>query len=34
VVDFDNDGVPEVVVGTEDGRFFHHLNPFVFKWGK
>jgi hypothetical protein len=34
VVDFDNDGVPEAIVGTEDGRFFHHLNPFAFKWGK
>jgi hypothetical protein len=34
VVDFDDDGVPEVVVGTEDGRFFHQLNPFAFKWGK
>ncbi len=34
VVDFDNDGVPEAIVGTEDGRFFHHLNPYAFNWGK
>ncbi|MBQ3097509.1 MAG: LysR family transcriptional regulator [Kiritimatiellae bacterium] len=19
---------------TEDGRFFHHLNPYAFNWGK
>jgi hypothetical protein len=29
VVDFDGDGVPEVVVGTEDGRLFWQLNPFA-----
>lgn len=29
VVDFDGDGIPEVVVGTEDGRFFRQLNPFA-----
>lgn len=34
VVDFDDDGIPEAIIGTEDGRFFRQLNPYAFKWDK